>query len=314
MSMVNQCDRPYLAFTQHPTAHGEHVMNQADEMKGKVCLVTGGNTGIGRATATELAKRGATVVLLCRSPERGEEARAAIAAETGNPKVELLVCDLASLASVRKAAAAFLARHPRLDVLVNNAAIFAPARETTAEGLEKTFVTNYLSHFLLTNLLLERLKASAPSRIVNVASKTGNATLDFDDLQSLKGKFSFMTAVPRTKLSQVMFTRELARKLEGTGVTVNALHPGLVKTPLLDDMNGFMRMMIHLFSMPPEKGARTAVFLATSPDVAQVSGKLFEKNREVPLSGQVTEAAAAQRLWAESAQLAGLASAHGEAR
>lgn len=282
-------------------------MSRATEMKGKVCLVTGGNTGIGRATATELAKRGATVVLLCRSPERGGEARSAIAAETGNLRVELLLCDLASLASVRSAAGEFLARHSRLDVLVNNAAIFAPDRETTPEGFEKTFVTNYLSHFLLTNLLLERLTASAPSRIVNVASKTGNAKLDFDDLQSMKGKFSFMTAVPRTKLSQVMFTRELAQRLEGTGVTVNALHPGLVKTPLLDDLNGLLRMMIHLFSMSPEKGARTAVFLATSADVAGVSGKLFEKNREVPLVGQVTDAAATQRLWAESARLAGLA-------
>jgi NAD(P)-dependent dehydrogenase (short-subunit alcohol dehydrogenase family) len=285
----------------------EDIMNPAEDLNGKVCIVTGANTGIGRAIAKQLAQRKATVVLLCRSAERGEEARGAIAAETGNSTVELLVCDLASLAAVRSAAAQFLQRHPRLDVLVNNAAIFAPAREITPEGLEKTFVTNYLSHFLLTNLLLERLKGSAPARIVNVASKTGGAKLDFDDLQSTKGKYSVMTAVPRTKLSQVMFTRELARRLEGTGVTVNAVHPGLAKTPLLDDMSWLLRTLFHLISTSPENGARTAVFLATSPEIASVSGKLFEKNREISPSGQVEDATATQRLWNESAKLAGLA-------
>jgi NAD(P)-dependent dehydrogenase (short-subunit alcohol dehydrogenase family) len=281
-------------------------MSEAESLSGKVCLVTGANTGIGRAIAKELAQRQATVVLLCRSAERGEEARAAIATETGNATIELLVCDLASLASVRAAAAQFMQRHARLDVLVNNAGIFAPAREMTPEGLEKTFVTNYLSHFLLTNLLLDRLRASTPARIVNVASKTGGAKLDFDDLQSTKGKYSVLTAVPRTKLAQLMFTRELARRLEGNGVTVNAVHPGLTKTPLLDDMGAFMRTFIHLLSGPSAKGARTAVYLATSPDVAAATGKLFEKNREVPLRGQVADRAATERLWTESARLTGV--------
>jgi NAD(P)-dependent dehydrogenase (short-subunit alcohol dehydrogenase family) len=282
-------------------------MSETADLNGKVCVVTGANTGIGRAIARELARRSATVVLVCRSAERGEEARAAISGETGNTKLEVLVCDLASLASVRAAAAQFLARHARLDVLVNNAGIFAPAREMTPEGLEKTFVTNYLSHFLLTNLLLDRLKASAPSRIVNIASKTGNAKLDFDDLQSTKGKYSVMTAVPRSKLSQLMFTRELARRLDGTGVTVNAVHPGLAKTPLLDEMSALMRVLLHLFSGSPEKGADTAVFLATSPDVANVSGKLFEKRREARTSGQVEDSSATQRLWNESAKLTDIA-------
>jgi len=283
-------------------------MSEEASLSGKVCLVTGANTGIGRAIAKELAKRGATVQLLCRSKERGEEARAAIAAETGNAKVELVVCDLASLASVRAAAAQVLERHARLDLLVNNAGIFAPAREMTSEGLEKTFVTNSLSHFLLTNLLLDRLRASAPARIVNVSSKTGGAKLDFDDLQSTKGKYSLMTAVPRSKLSQLMFTRELARRLEGSGVTVNALHPGLTKTPLLDDIGAFMRLLFHLFSGPPEKGARTAVYLATAPEVATSSGKMFEKNREIPMPPEATDSAATERLWAESAKLAGITS------
>jgi NAD(P)-dependent dehydrogenase (short-subunit alcohol dehydrogenase family) len=281
-------------------------MSNAENLKDKVCLVTGANTGIGRVIARELAGRAASVVLLCRSAERGEEARAAIVAETKNPNVELIVCDLSSLAAVRAAASQVLQKHTRLDVLVNNAGIFAPARELTPEGLEKTFVTNYLSHFLLTNLLLERLKASAPSRIINISSKTGGAKLDFDDLQSLQGKYSVLTAVPRTKLSQVLFTRQLARRLEGTGVTINAVHPGLVKTPLLDEMSTFMRVFVHLLSGPVEKGARTAVFLATSPEVAGVSGKLFEKNREVKLSGQAVDAAAAERLWSESSKLSGL--------
>jgi NAD(P)-dependent dehydrogenase (short-subunit alcohol dehydrogenase family) len=275
------------------------------EMNGKVCLVTGANTGIGRATAEALAKAGANVVLLCRSKERGEQARSEIAAATGNSKVELLIADLSLLRETRRAAEEFKSKHDRLHVLVNNAAVFLPKREETDEGIEKTLATNFLSHFLLTHLLLDTLKASAPARIVNVASKTGGAKVDFEDLM-LKNGYSIMKAVGTTKLMQVMFTQDLARKLEGSGVTVNCLHPGLVKTPLLDDVPWLMRKLFHLFSKPPEAGARTPVWLATSNDVANESGKMFTDCKPMEMSKPAVDPVARQRLWTESARLTGL--------
>src|SRR5262245_11682675 len=242
-------------------------------MQGRVCVVTGGNGGIGRATAEALAGMGATVVLLCRSRERGEQTVSEIGVATGNAP-QLVVADLASMAEVRRAAGELLASHPHIHVLINNAAVFLPKREVTADGLEKTFATNYLSHFLLTHLLLEHIKAAAPARIINVATLTRGLKINFDDLQLEKG-YSIMSAVGPTKLGLILFTQELAKKLEGTGVTVNALHPGLVKTPLLDEVPGWMRFFFHLFSKSPQHGARTPVYLATSPEVANITGKLW---------------------------------------
>lgn len=272
-------------------------------MTDKVCVVTGANGGIGRATATELARRGATVVMICRSRERGEAARDAIRAAAGHDRVELVLADLASQAEVRRAASEILARHSRIHVLVNNAAVFLPKRELTEDGVEKTFATNYLSHFLLTHLLLPALKAGAPSRIVNVATKTMGLKIDFDDLMLEKG-YSILKAVGPTKLALILFTQKLARELEGSGVTVNALHPGIVKTDLLDDTPWIMRKLFHLISTTPEKGARTPLYLATSDEVAGVSGKLFADCKPIAMTGQAADPAAVEKMWDVSRALA----------
>ena len=275
-------------------------------VKDKVCVVTGANTGIGRATADHLAREGATVVMICRSKERGEKARSEIAAASGNSKVELVIADLAEMKDVRRAAEEIKSRHSKIHVLMNNAAVFLPKRETTSDGLEKTFATNYLSHFLLTHLLLDQIKAAAPSRIINVATKTTGLSLDVDDLQLEKRGYSIMKAVGPTKLALIMFTRELAKRLEGTGVTVNALHPGLVKTPLLDEVPAAMRFFFHLFSTTPEKGARTPIYLATSNDVANTTGGLFANCKPVKIGGQAADDAVVKKLWDTSAKLAGI--------
>jgi NAD(P)-dependent dehydrogenase (short-subunit alcohol dehydrogenase family) len=265
-------------------------------MNGKVCVVTGANGGIGRETARELARRGAKVVMICRSKERGEEAQRAVVHETGNPHVELVLCDLASQQQVRRSAADILAKHSKIHVLVNNAAVFLPKREETEDGIEKTFATNYLSHFLLTMLLLDALKAGAPSRIVNVATRTMGLKIDFEDVNLQKG-YSIMKAVGPTKLALILFTKKLSEKLKGTGVTVNALHPGLVKSGLLDDVPWLMRAMFHLMSTTPEKGARTSIYLATDDAVASTSGKLFADCKEVKAGGQAADPASVDKMW-----------------
>lgn len=273
-------------------------------MNDRICLITGANRGIGFEVGRALARAGATVVLLCRDAVKGEAARRAIAEETGNPKVELLVCDLSLQSDVRRAAREFQARHDRLHVLVNCAGIFLRKRDVTSEGVERVWATNYLSHFLLTQLLLDTLKASAPARIINVATKTMGLKLDLEDLMLEKG-YSFMTAMGRTKLALILFTLELARRLEGTGVTVNAMHPGVVKTQLLDDLPKPMGFLFGLFARSAEKGARTAVHLATAPELEGVSGKLFADSKPVAIGGQAKEPGLAERLWQKSATLIG---------
>jgi len=195
----------------------------------KTVLITGGNSGIGKATAIGLARAGYNVVIGGRNREKGLAAAEEIKKVSGHPNVEFLEIDLSSLKSVRKAAEEFKQAHTHLDVLINNAGVFLRKREETEDGLEKTFQTNYLSHFLLTHLLLPTLKASAPSRIINVASKHSGIKINFDDLQTTKN-YSYLKAVGPTKLGLIMFTKELAKQLEGTGITVNCLHPGLAQT------------------------------------------------------------------------------------
>lgn len=275
-------------------------------MKGKIVLITGGNAGIGKATAIGLAKMGAHVVIACRSKERGLAAVEEIEKESDNSQVDLLVMDLASQKSVRNAAKEFQERFGRLDVLINNAGVFLPKRELTEDGIEKTFATNYLGHFLLTHLLLDTLKKSSPSRIVNVASKHGGIKINFDDLM-LEKSYSILKAVGPTKLGLVMFTKELAKKLDGTGVTVNSLHPGLVRTTLLKD-TGFLRYIFKLIPhVSPAKGAETSIYLASSADVQNVSGKFFSNKKETATGKQANIDGDNQRLYETSMMLAGLA-------
>ena len=264
-------------------------------MQDKVCLVTGANSGIGRVAALGLAERGATVVLVCRNEERGgpvlEEIR-----RNGRGSAELLVADLASQRQVRAVAAAFLARFDRLDVLINNAGVAGwGTRLVTEDGLERTFAVNHLAPFLLTALLSDRLKASAPARVVTVSSAAHrNYALHFDDLQGER-RYSAFGAYSRSKLANILFTYELARRLEGTGVTANCLHPGVVATGIFRNLPRWMRMVfVRPLALSPEKGADTMLYLAAAPEVAGVSGHYFVR-RKVPDARRVPRAMTPRR-------------------
>ena len=281
----------------------------AHSLTGRVCMVTGANSGIGRATAEKLAELGATVVMVSRDRGRGEKALDEVKRKTGCGSVELMTADLASLDSVRNLAHEYEEKHGSLHVLVNNAGLARVRRSTTADGNEYTFQVNYLSHFLLTNLLLDLLKKSAPSRIVNVSSTSHfGGRIDFDDLGMERG-YGVMKAYSRSKLAQVLFTHELARRLEGTGVSVNCLHPGAVATNIWSNYLGplsFLGKLSRLFLASPEKGAETSVYLASSGDVEGVSGKYFYRMKEKTSSAASYDEASARRLWDVSASLVGL--------
>jgi len=277
-----------------------------NKMNGKTCLVTGANSGIGKVTALELARRGAHVVMVCRDRARGEAALAEIKRSSGNERVELMLCDLSSQADIRRFADEFKATHNRLDVLINNAGLYLRKRETTVAGIEMTFAVNHLAYFLLTNLLLDRLKRSAPARIVNVSSDAHkHGHINFDDLQGEKS-YSGVKAYCHSKLANVLFTRELARRLAGTRVTVNCLHPGAVATSIFRALPKPIEGIIKLLTISPEKGAQTSVYLASSPDVEGVSGKYFVRSAEARASAEAQDDEVAARLWAESARLTGL--------
>ena len=275
-------------------------------MKGRVCMVTGANSGIGYVTSRELARMGATVVMVCRSRERGDAAKKEIVRETGNESVELMTADLSSLAEVRKLAADFKATHDRLHILVNNAAIWPTERTLTVDGLEMQFAVNHLAPFLLTNLLLDVLKASAPARVINVSSGIHKrARIDFDDLQAER-EYKHMRAYGQSKLANVLFTYELARRLAGTGVTVNSFTPGMTRTNLGRYMSRGAQLFMRLFAKRTEKGASTAVYLASSPEVEGVTGKYFANCKPSKSSELSYDQATAKRLWDVSEQLTGL--------
>jgi len=281
-------------------------------MAGKVVLITGANSGIGFEASVKIASMGAHVVMVARDRRRGEDALVAVKARSGSDTVSLLLCDMASMAGVRALAQDVLARHPRLDVLVNNAGSVRTSREVTEDGLEWTFAANYLGHFLLTNLLLDRLRESAPARVVNVSSDGHRrGTIEFENLQYERGGFSTLTAYARSKLAQVLFTRELARRLEQTGVTVNALHPGAVATGIWAKAAApwYVRTPIAvakvLFMRTPSQGGDRIAYLATSPDVEGLTGGYYDKDRLTLPSTLALDQALARRLWDESAKLAG---------
>lgn len=252
---------------------------------GRVCLVTGANSGIGKAAALGLARLGATVVLACRDAVRGEAARAEIAAAAANPDVELMLVDLAAQRHVREFARAFRDRHPHLHVLVNNAGIWAERRRRGPDGVELVWATNVLGPALLTELLLDTLIASAPARIVTVASQLAR-DLDLDDVEFRRRRYSGIAAYAQSKQANRMWTWALARRLEGSGVTANAMHPGAVATPLFGKGGGPLSLLAalwaRLFAKPAAAGADTVVWLAASPEVEGVSGRFWIDRREVP--------------------------------
>jgi len=272
-----------------------------DTMNGKICLVTGATNGIGKATAQALAQMGATVVIVGRNPAKCAAVVSEIKYISGNDAVEALIADLSIMAQVRHVAEQFKAKYQQLHVLVNNAGGTFFKRQVTAEGFEKTFALNHLNSFLLTNLLLDTLKASAPARIVNVASDAHKgAQLDFDNLQSEKSRFS-LTAYGRSKLATVVFSYELARRLTGTGVTCNVLHPGLVRTGFASNLGAVPSAVFGFFlrfvGLTPEQGAQTSVYLASSPEVENVSGKYWEKSTVVRSGRAAYDKATWTRLW-----------------
>ncbi len=273
-------------------------------MQGKICLVTGATSGIGYEAALELARRGATVVLTARDRARGETAADGIRAAADGAAVELLTCDLADLASVRRAAAEFKNRRDRLHVLLNNAGVWHRERRVTKDGLEETFEANHLGPFVLTNLLLDVLKASAPARIVNVSSALHyRGRMNWDDLQMEK-KFDGTAAYSNSKLANVLFTRALAERLKGSGVTVNSVHPGVISTSLSREMPGFIRALLPYVLATPAKGAQPLVRLSADADVDGVTGRYFDKLKEKKASAAALDDAAVARLWKISEELA----------
>jgi NAD(P)-dependent dehydrogenase (short-subunit alcohol dehydrogenase family) len=277
---------------------------------GRVCLVTGATSGIGRETAIGLAERGAKVIVAGRDHARGRETVAEIAQRTGRRDAEHVVADLSSQAEVRRLAAELRAKHERLHVLVNNAGVITPKRATTVDGIETQLAVNHLAPFLLTHLLLDVLKASAPARIVNVSSQVERlGVVDFDDLGRERRPYERLDAYNQSKLANVLFTTELARRLTGTNVTANCLHPGVIGTNLLVAYEGRsapLRFLTRRGRPGPKEGAATSLFVATSPTLEGVSGKYFRESAESRPSPRAQDAAVAARLWEVSEKLTGL--------
>jgi NAD(P)-dependent dehydrogenase (short-subunit alcohol dehydrogenase family) len=282
-----------------------------DSMHGKVCLVTGATAGIGRATARGLAERGATVVIVARDEARAQSTTGEITRQTGNRAVHYLLADLSSQEQVRRVAGQYIAQYGQLHVLVNNAGAMFWRRRETVDGLEWTFALNHLAPFLLTNLLLDSLKASAPARVVTVASAAHQGTtIPFDDLQQAHHRYRALRVYGQSKLATILFTYELARRMEGSGVTANALHPGFVATTFGSGGSRLMAYAVPLirpFFIGPEQGAQTSVYLATAPEVEGVTGKYFIKRAPARSSPASYDQTAAQRLWQASVELTGLA-------
>ncbi len=275
---------------------------RSEEIRGKTVLVTGATDGIGKATAHQLAQLGARVIVHGRSPERLRQTAEELRSASGK-EVETLQCDLSSLAQVRAMAGEIRGRFPRLDVLVHNAGVFMKSRTLTVDGLEATFAVNHLAPFLLTHLVQDLLLKSSPARVVIVSSTTHvHCTCDFDNLQGEKS-YDGRYAYSLSKLGNVLFTVELADRLKGSGVTANCLHPGVVGTKLLREGYGSMN------AASTERGAETSVFLASSPDVAGVSGKYFVNKREAEPSTLASDAAVRARLWRVSRELCGISAA-----
>ena len=287
------------------------VPDAIPSMAGKTCVVTGATSGIGAVTAEALARAGASVLIVGRNRGRCATTVGQIIQATGNPSVTAHVAELSSQAEVRRLAGEIRQQCPRLDVLVNNAGAWFPKRSESADGIEMTWALNHLGYFLLTNLLLDTLKASAPARVVNVASDAhkGPRGIHWADVQSTRDYRAFR-AYSQSKLANVLFTRELARRLEGTGVTANVLHPGFVYTGFFDGEGPvvwMIRQLARAVAISPEAGARTPIHLATSAEVEGVSGAYFVREKAVEPSAAARDPEAARRLWLISAEMTSLA-------
>ncbi len=267
-------------------------------LENKIVLITGATAGIGKETALALAKQKAHLLLPVRNIEKGRALQAEIAQKTGHRLVNLLECDLASLASVARMAAEVQSKYQRLDILINNAGVWEPQRKYSQDKIELTWAVNHLAPFLLTNLLLPMLKQSAPARIINVASDLHQGEIQFDDPEFKKSyELRGMPAYRQSKLANILFTRALAKRLEGSGVTANCLMPGFIASDLFRDMNFLMRGFISLVAKSPRQGAATTVYLATSDEVAQVSGEYFKDKKRATSSHQSKNMESAERLW-----------------
>jgi NAD(P)-dependent dehydrogenase (short-subunit alcohol dehydrogenase family) len=280
-------------------------------MQGKICVLTGGTSGIGRATAFGLAQMGATVVVVGRNREKGNALLDEIRTASGNDALSFLEADLSSQDSIRQLAAEIQERYTHLDVLINNAGVFMFKNQATVDGLETTFAVNHLAPFLLTNLLLDLLKASAPARIINVDSDSHErAKIQLDNLQGEK-RYAVYRSYGQSKLAMLLCSYELARRLEGTGVTVNALHPGFVATSIgMNNMGpigrAIIRSVIPLFSLKPEEGAKTSLYLASSPEVANVTGRYFYKSKQIRSAPLSYDEKLQKQMWDVSEKLVSL--------
>ena len=274
-----------------------------DRAADRLCLITGATSGIGRATAQQLAADGATTVLVARDATKGEATAREITEATGNDRLQVLVADLSSQASIRALAEAFRGDHDRLDVLINCAGVFLRKRHMTVDGLEKTFALNYLAYFLLTNLLLDQLRRSRSGRILNV-SAPATTKIDFDDLQ-VERRYRPLTVFGASKVAELMFTIELARRLEGTGITVNAVHPGLVRSNLMREAPAPFRLILRLRGQSPDDAGRAIATLATSPEYAGKAGRFYRDGKEIELPTSATSEELQARLWEISEDLTG---------
>ncbi|MDH4123100.1 MAG: SDR family oxidoreductase [Thermoplasmata archaeon] len=265
-------------------------------MKDKVCLITGATSGIGKETAKVLAGMGAIVVIPVRDMEKGNNVKNLIVEESHDARVEVFECDLSSFESIRNFCGEFKERYYALHVLVNNAGLWERERKVSADGIELTFAVNHLAPFLMTHLLLDLLKKSAPARIVNVTSGLHQSTIDFDNIE-FDRDFSSWKAYRQSKLANILFTKELARRLSGTGVTANCLMPGFVSTGLSRNSGLFSRTFVRMIAARPRKGAETEIYLATAPEVEKISGECFKKKKIAETSKESNDPDLARRLW-----------------
>ncbi|NVM00880.1 MAG: SDR family oxidoreductase [Candidatus Helarchaeota archaeon] len=280
-------------------------MQKNNNMNGKICMITGSNSGIGKATAIGLAEMGATIIMVCRNTDRGEKAKKEIIDKTSNTSIDLLLADLSSQQAIRNLVDNYQSKYEKLHVLINNAAIMPYKKTFTEDNNEMQFAVNVLAPFLLTNLLIDILKKSAPSRILNVTSGLHTrAHIDFNNLQSEK-KYSAFGTYGRVKLALVIFNNELARRLENSGITVNSLHPGTIRSSLGRDLPWYYRWAI-VFFRNPKKGAETPVYLASSPEVEGISGKYFKNKKEAKPSKEANNKEYGQKLWDICSELTNL--------